>query len=247
MESFVGTSGWLYSWNPGGSLDWFAKASGLNAVELNMSFYRFPSPRAVESWALKGKGLRWAIKANRLITHSCRLKGKALGLWERFHGLFAPLEPSIDFYLFQLPPSITPASKGAIEAFAEATGLRERFALEVRNEEWFREEHLEWASGLGITWVGVDSPDLPIDVFNMNGLVYHRMHGRSAWYSHYYSDEELADVARRILEARPRRAYVFFNNDHAMLKNARRMLAMLSEKARRGPSGSSRAKPASAQ
>ncbi len=235
MEAFVGTSGWLYSWNPEGSLDWFVKESGLNAVELNMSFYRFPTTRAIESWASRGKGLRWAIKANRLITHSCKLKGRALGLWERFHGLFAPLEPSIDFYLFQLPPSLTPASAGAIEAFAKATGLEERFALEVRNAEWFKGEHLEWASGLGITWVGIDSPDLPRDVFNINGLVYHRMHGRSAWYSHYYTDGELGEVARGILEAKPRRAYVFFNNDHAMLENARGMLAIL--KGRAHPTG----------
>jgi uncharacterized protein YecE (DUF72 family) len=39
MELFVGTSGWFYSWNPDGSFDWFCRFSGLNAVELNMSFY----------------------------------------------------------------------------------------------------------------------------------------------------------------------------------------------------------------
>lgn len=227
MEAFVGTSGWLYSWNPDGSLDWFIRESGLNAIELNMSFYRFPTPRAVESWASRGRGLRWAIKANRLITHSCRLRGRALGLWERFRSLFAPLEPNVDFYLFQLPPSMTPASAGDIERFIEATGLRERFALEVRNAEWFEGANFEWASGLGITWVGVDSPDLPPEVVNTSGLVYHRMHGRTAWYSHHYTDLELRDVAERILRAGPRRAYVLFNNDHAMLENARRMLAIL--------------------
>jgi uncharacterized protein YecE (DUF72 family) len=40
MELFVGTSGWFYSWNPDGSFDWFSRFSGLNAVELNMSFYK---------------------------------------------------------------------------------------------------------------------------------------------------------------------------------------------------------------
>ncbi|MEM4399353.1 MAG: DUF72 domain-containing protein [Candidatus Nitrosocaldus sp.] len=72
MESFIGTSGWFYPWNPDGSLDWFVRFSGLNAVELNMSFYRFPSPNMVRSWAAKGKALRWAIKVNRLITHTYR-------------------------------------------------------------------------------------------------------------------------------------------------------------------------------
>ena len=39
-EIFVGTSGWLYDWNLGSSLDWYAEFSGLNAVELNASFYK---------------------------------------------------------------------------------------------------------------------------------------------------------------------------------------------------------------
>ena len=58
-----------YSWNEGGSLEWFCENSGLNAVELNMSFYKFPFPNQVKGWARKGSRLRWAIKVNRLIAH----------------------------------------------------------------------------------------------------------------------------------------------------------------------------------
>ncbi|RLF12723.1 MAG: DUF72 domain-containing protein, partial [Thermoprotei archaeon] len=39
MRVYIGTSGWLYDWNLDGSLDWYVKNSGLNAVELNASFY----------------------------------------------------------------------------------------------------------------------------------------------------------------------------------------------------------------
>ncbi|MFP3209319.1 MAG: DUF72 domain-containing protein, partial [Nitrososphaeria archaeon] len=38
MEPYVGTSGWSYAWNPDG-LEWYVRNSGLNAVELNSSFY----------------------------------------------------------------------------------------------------------------------------------------------------------------------------------------------------------------
>jgi len=75
--------------------------------------------------------------------------------------------------------------------------------------------------------VSVDSPDFPLDVFNTNGLVYERMHGRTEWYAHLYSDEELEEVARKITNRKPRKAYVFFNNDHAMLMNSRKMLKIL--------------------
>ena len=103
----------------------------------------------------------------------------------------------------------------------------EKFALEARNLEWFKPEVLDWASSLGLTWVSVDCPDLPNDVYNVNGIVYERMHGRTVWYGHYYSREELEEVARRIAAVSPGKIYVFFNNNHAMLDNARQMLDIL--------------------
>jgi uncharacterized protein YecE (DUF72 family) len=112
MDCFVDTSGWFYSWNPEGSFDWFVTHSGLNAVELNMSFYRYPHPNMVRGWALKGRGLRWSIKVHRLITHTFKLNEKAYIRWERFSKLFASLEPYID--LFQLPLILTPKSIQAI-------------------------------------------------------------------------------------------------------------------------------------
>jgi uncharacterized protein YecE (DUF72 family) len=77
--------------------------------------------------------------------------------------------------------------------------------------------------------VSVDCPDFPLDVFNTNGLIYERMHGRTEWYAHLYSDEELKDVAKKILKLTPKKAYVFFNNNHAMLANSRKMLDILKE------------------
>ena len=224
MDFFVGTSGWYYSWNEERSLDWFIAESGLNTVELNASFYRFPFSNMVKSWTKKGSGLRWAVKVNRVITHRFRFSEKAFPAWQRFRALFSPLDANVDFYLFQLHPRITPESVAAIEKFAKATELQRRFALEVRNIKWFNDKWIRWASKLGITWVSVDSPDFPLDVYNTEGLVYQRMHGRTAWYSHHYSDKELEEVTEKIVKAKPEKAYVFFNNDTAMLVNARKML-----------------------
>jgi len=170
--------------------------------------------------------LRWAIKVNRLITHRFKFGDKAFQLWRRFQNLFSPMDELIDFYLFQLPPFMTSKYASRIEDFARKTKLDERFALEVRNIDWFNEKWLKWASNLGITWVSIDSPEFPLEIFNTNGMVYVRMHGRTAWYDHVYTDEELEEVLRKTLEAKPRKAYVFFNNDHGMLVNARRMLEL---------------------
>ncbi len=230
MIVYVGTSGWLYGWNRDGSLDWYVEQSGLNAVELNMSFYRYPSRRAVESWVERGRGLAWSIKANRLITHVYRFSEKALDAWRRFEELFSPMDHIIHHYLFQLPPSLGPRYASRIEAFATKTGLGSRLALEWRNPEWFEEKWVSWAEKLGVTLVSVDSPDLPNTIVMSGTTIYLRMHGRTAWYSHDYTDEELTEVAERILQSSPRSVYVYFNNDHAMLKNARRMLSILTRR-----------------
>ncbi|MEM0030063.1 MAG: DUF72 domain-containing protein, partial [Candidatus Nitrosocaldus sp.] len=96
-----------------------------------------------------------------------------------------------------------------------------------RSMRWFDKTYIDWASKLGITWVSTDSPDYPLEIYNTNTIVYERMHGRTAWYSHYYTDEELRGVAEKILNTRPEKVYVFFNNNHAMLENARTMQKIL--------------------
>jgi len=236
VEIYCGTSGWQYNWNPNG-FDWFIKNSKLNAVELNASFYRFPFPSMIASWARKTKSinpeLRWAIKVNRFITHVFKFSEKAFSTWKKFENLFKPLSENIDFYLFQLPPSLKSSFAEKIEKFIKQTKLKEKFALEVRNLDWFQEKCIEFAQKLGITWVSVDAPDFtnfPREVYNLNGIVYLRMHGRYEWYSHYYTDEELLEVRAKILKTRPKKVYVFFNNNHNMLENAQRMFVYLTKK-----------------
>ena len=117
MEIYVGTSGWLYDWNEDRSFDWFVKNSELNSVELNASFYRFPFPNQVKSWAKKCKDIRFAIKVHRKITHILRLKEESFQVWKDFRNLFRPLEEKIDFYLFQLPPSFSIQYLERVEKF----------------------------------------------------------------------------------------------------------------------------------
>ncbi len=233
LEVYVGTSGWLYDWNVDGSFDWYLRYSGLNAVELNASFYRFPFPSQVKGWARKSrlKGLRWAVKVHRSITHYRRLTDRALELWPKFRRIFLPLEEAglLDFYLFQLPPSYRCDAErlSRIGRLAENAGLEpRRIAVEFRHESCFNRNIVKYVASIGVTLVSVDSP-MGTCIVTSNGIVYLRMHGRSAWYAHDYSEEELHEIAERILQLEPSSVYVFFNNNHWMLGNARRMLKIL--------------------
>ena len=228
MEIYVGTSGWLYDWNKGRSLDWYVKYSGLNAVELNSSFYRLPKPTTVNSWVSKASVLRWSIKAYRYISHVAKLSGNATEWWRRMIELFKPLNNSIDFYLIQLPPSFkyTKDNISRLHDFISEIGDSKRIAVEFRERGWFNNNVVDSINELGVTVVSIDSPEIKW-IGSSNGVVYLRMHGRSSWYFHNYSEGELLEVAKAIEVHNPIKVYVFFNNDHWMLENAKTMLSIL--------------------
>lgn len=221
--TYVGTSGWSYDWNRGNSLDWYITESGLNAIELNMSFYRFPYPNMVKSWVVKGKNLAWVVKVHRSITHFKKLNAVAVESFQRFKTLFAPLEDQIHYYLLQLPPSFTDLT--TLERFINETGT-EKLAVEFRHPSLFTDESREWGRQQGVLLVSIDAPKLPSTIMSRT-VVYERVHGRTGWYSHDYADQELQEIQTRILATRPKTVYVFFNNNHAMMENAIRMHQLL--------------------
>jgi uncharacterized protein YecE (DUF72 family) len=224
LEVFIGTSGWAYSWNEGGTLEWYQQATGFPAIELNMSFYRFPFPNQVKSWARRGAGLRWCVKVHRLITHRYRFNDNAIAAWPRFAGLYAPLDPLIDFFLFQAPPGFTNVER--LQKFVASLGLGERCALELRNKELLGDDAACHTLQQNATLVSVDSPDFEERIFP-GKYVYLRIHGRGSWYDYDYSREELVRLADAIRRINPDRTYIFFNNDTAMLQNALEMQEIL--------------------
>jgi uncharacterized protein YecE (DUF72 family) len=222
MKIFVGTSGWSYDWNPDG-FDWYIKNSRLNSVELNASFYRFPFRNQIKSWNKKGN-IIWSIKVNKTITHLYKLSEKSYNIWEKFYNLFNEMENKIRFYLFQMPPNFKKLEN--IEKFLDKYRINNKFAIEFRNKDLLNKNIEKWAKELDITLVSIDSP-LGKYIFNSNGIIYIRFHGREDWYLYEYSEEELEEIAKEIIDLNPEEIYVYFNNDHDMLNNARKFLEIL--------------------
>lgn len=220
---YVGTSGWSYSWNQGNSLEWYCQKSGLNAIELNMSFYRFPYPNMVKSWAKKAAHLAWVVKVHRSITHLRRLNTQSYATFNRFTTLFSPLKENIHYYLLQLPPRFTDLK--TCELFLEEF-KDEKLAIEFRDPSLFTPEIREWGCQNNVLLVSIDAPDMPTMIMSKD-VIYKRIHGKTNWYSHDYTDEELFQIEEQIKMVKPQKIYIFFNNNHAMLKNAQRMLNLL--------------------
>lgn len=231
MELYIGTSGWLYDWNLEGTLDWYVRNSGLNAIELNASFYRFPFKTQVASWLKRGRELRWSIKVNRIITHVRRLNEKAHPTLTKFLALFKPMDEYVDFYLFQMPPNFAKTEDAIkrIRSLSDNFNLGPRMAIEFRHESWFNEDTVSTLRELGITLVSIDAP-IGSWIVHSNEVVYLRVHGRDVWYAYDYSFEELDEISRSILKLKPKKCYIFFNNDHWMLSNARTIKGILSSK-----------------
>jgi uncharacterized protein YecE (DUF72 family) len=222
-EIYVGTSGWSYDWNLGKSLEWYKTNSELNAIELNMSYYRFPYPNMIKAWTKKGSNLAWIIKTHRLVTHLKKLNKETYSIFERFKKLFSPLEDKIHYYLLQFPSKFLDLER--IEKFIDNCG-NEKIAIEFRNNEMLTDEIIKWGKKQGVLLVSIDAPKLSSKVMSKE-IIYERIHGKTDWYSHNYKDSELLEIKERILLPKPKRVYVFFNNNHVMLENAIRMNNLL--------------------
>ena len=90
----------------------------------------------------------------------------------------------------------------------------------------FTDEIKEWAKKQDVLLVSIDAPELP-DKIMSDEIIYERIHGRTGWYSHDYSKNELKGIKEKILKSKPEKVYVFFNNNHAMLRNAQEMYKLI--------------------
>ena len=224
----VGTSGYSYFWNLGvpTPFEWYVN-QGFNTVEINASFYRFPSPSWVRAWVKAPKDFDFSIKVHRSITHYTKLSDKALILWSRFKEPFKPIEDRIAFWLFQMPSTFMPSDKNIerLTRFFASLNLGRSAVVEFRDSAWWH--RVDDLKRCGVSFCSVDAPALPREIVTLNDLVYLRLHGREEWYAYVYSREELQDIVKRIREADAEMAYLYLNNDHGMLENGKLLLDLL--------------------
>ncbi|MGZ6123556.1 MAG: DUF72 domain-containing protein [Myxococcales bacterium] len=142
----LGTSGYAYGdWRgifyPKGlpARQWLAHYARFFAtVELNATFYRLPTAKAVDGWR-EGtpKGFLFAAKGSRYLTHMKRLKDAGPGI-ERYFELILRLGKKLSVVLWQLPPQMNKADPDRLALFLEALprkGLRH--AVEFRSPAWY--------------------------------------------------------------------------------------------------------------
>ena len=241
---YIGTSGWVYK-------DWAKRfypkeipkkrhlefyATRFPTVEINASFYRLPTEKAVDDWRdAVPPGFLYAVKGSRAVTHFKRLKPGAKSfplLLDRCHHLRPRLGP----ILWQLPPSF-PKNTERLTHFLQQLPGRISHAIEFRHPSWLEDGVGDILKRFGVAKVWVSSLAMPMDFEVTSNLVYLRFHGLQGGSAHNYTDEELEPWAEHLRRCAREglSGFVYFNNDvntRAPL-NAQRLIQMVGKYAQR--------------
>ena len=226
----IGTSGYTYSWNEGKPtpFKWYTH-QGFNSVEINASFYRFPTESWIKTWqAAAPNEFTFSIKVHRSITHYTKLKGKSLELWKRFSISLGSLgKKKVDFWLFQMPSNYKYNEKNleTIRTFFEKTGLGNKAVVEFRDTSWWKAT--KEIENMGIVFCSVDAPSLPRTRIVSNNTIYLRVHGYKKRYSYVYSQAELDTMISSIKKLKADKIAIYLNNNHGMLQNGLYLLKNL--------------------
>lgn len=139
---WVGTSGYAYKeWKPAfypadlkpdAFLSYYA--ARLRTVEINNTFYRFPSADQLEEWRTgTPEGFKFSFKAPQRITHMARLKDLALA--RDFVERCGTMQDKLGVILFQLPPNFQ-RDDDRLAAFVDGLSKNSRYAFEFRHPSW---------------------------------------------------------------------------------------------------------------
>jgi uncharacterized protein YecE (DUF72 family) len=214
----IGTSGWNYpEWKgsfyppdmkPAGMLAYYA--ARFATVEVNNTFYRMPTPKAVAGWAAGvPDGFVFVLKAPQRITHFARLRDvdEPVRLFcDTARTLGAKLGP----LLFQLPPNFK-VDTGRLADLLALLPPDVRAAFEFRNATWFTDDVYTRLAAKNAALCIADNDDGATPAMATADWGYLRLRASG------YTDDDLRGwlaTMRRVGE-RWRDAFVFFKHEEA--------------------------------
>jgi uncharacterized protein YecE (DUF72 family) len=233
----IGCSGWNYqSWRGGEFYPkgcppsrWLEHYSRVfDTVEVNSTFYRLASQKAVAHWIEQTPpGFVFALKASRYLTHIKRLADLDPGI-ARYYERIEPLTKApqkLGPIVWQLPPNFQ-RDEDRLEA-ALAALPEGRHCFEFRHRSWFTDDVYAMLRAYGAALVIGDRKGLDFQTYEMTAdwtlVRFHHGHrGRRG----NYSESELEEWAQRFEDWRQHvEIYAYFNNDWEVFapRNARWM------------------------
>ena len=242
-------------------LSYYAKQ--FSTVEINGTFYSMQRPDAFGKWAeATPRDFVFAVKGPRFLTHMKRLNDAVAPLGNFIASGVLRLGGKLGPILWQLPPNFH-FNRDKLEAFFEllprdmhsaaACGRKHdhrlkarawlrvtdrhrlRHALEVRHESFCVPDFIALLRKHDVALVCADTVDWPLLMDLTSDFVYCRLHGSRELYRSGYTNEEIAQWARRIrawrdgkpmrdgtfvggpAKAAPRDVFVYFDNTDKLM------------------------------
>jgi len=191
---YAGTSGYSYKeWKPAfypadlpaaKFLEFYA--GKLRTVEINNTFYKFPSAGSLEGWRNQTPAaFTFAVKAPQTITHEGRLKD-VQELTRDFVTRCAVLGEKLGPILFQLPPFLR-REDDRLAAFLAALPAGARYAMEFRHASWFDDAVLRLLADANAALCVSEGEKLDSPRVATTGFCYVRLRKKD------YGDADLAD------------------------------------------------------
>lgn len=184
-----------------------------NTVELNTTFYRFPTAQSLHEWYKKSpEDFTFSVKAPKLITHIKKFNDCQQQVDEFYLACKQGLRDKLGCVLFQLPPSV----HYSIEKLQQIiSNLNPNFknVIEFRHVSWWTREVYEELGKSNITFCSVSHPKMPDDIVANTATVYIRLHGVPNMFYSGYSASQLNLIHDNLFKNKKiKEAFVYFNN-----------------------------------
>jgi uncharacterized protein YecE (DUF72 family) len=237
---YIGCSGFAYKeWKeafyPKGlpQSKWFSYyTEHFNTLELNITFYRFPTLKSLQAWYDKApEGFVFSAKVPRWITHYRRFEDTERMTGD-FYGLLKEgLKEKMGCVLYQLPGRFE-YSKEKLHKMIAQMDYSFSNVIEFRNEGWWRKDVQQLLKKNTIAFCGVSFPKLPDDAVMNTPIPYYRFHGVPKLFYSEYSKAFVKKIFKQLNEKKTSKTvYVYFNNTatQAAINNARYLQTLIKE------------------
>lgn len=201
-------------------------------MELNASFYRWPSDASFRSWNRRlPPGFRLSVKAPRGLTHARKLYDPEPWV-RRIASAWHQLGDKRAVLLVQLPPSME-RDDARLGFFLKSLPDWIDATVEFRHPSWHTDAVFALLQEHGAAYCVMSGAGLPCVLRATSRIAYVRMHGPDTGhlYAGSYSDDDLRWWADRIREWERdnREVYLYFNNDGDAnaVRNASTLLELL--------------------
>ena len=241
IQWHVGCSGfhykeWKEEFYPKGLAQskWFDYyAQHFNTLELNVTFYRFPTLNSLQTWHDKApEAFVFSTKVPRTVTHYKKFVGTESEIADFYSILREGLGNKLGCVLFQLPPQFS-YSEERLESILAQLDYSFTNVIEFRNESWWRGDVMGLLRNKKVSFCGVSFPkNIHDEAVVTTPTAYYRFHGVPRLFYSEYDESFLAGIVSQLSsQEEVVNAYLYFNNTASLaaLKNAKAVQTMLAD------------------